>query len=155
MKTKKLEILCRFCKEKGGEIEVADPRAECLFQISERENNIKNLEVEFDVTAMTPQIKTDETLRRQNLIATATKEIAYLKQLLVTYPEKDPRHDIDYHVEDHRCDKCQEEHGNYKEMSLNVMSHRLPYSTFKEIMEKTGHKKHQLDEHIISYKNKS
>lgn len=155
MKTKNLEIKCRFCGANGGYVTVDDHRAEYSFQTSEREAQITDLQKEFNKENMTPENISEENFRRQNLIGQISKDLKFYKVLLLDLPQEDPRHNIDFHVEDHRCEKCEAEHGNYKEMSMLVRSYGLPYSIFKEIMQKTGQKKHQLEEHIISYKNKN
>lgn len=64
-------------------------------------------------------------------------EISPIQDLLDGNPKSDAYHGI----EDSRCDKCQKEHGSYKEMHDEFLQHGGTHPDFIIAIKKAGYKK--------------
>lgn len=154
-KTKTLELKCRFCGTKTGEIQVLDKPATIAMRLehanltlSEMKKNYKELDnPELNISDAKRNYEKKQVKKEIDLVEAGIESLT--QQFNELDGVEDPLHDINNHnLADIRCSACEESHGSYKEMHDEALNEGLTHEQFKEEMEKCGFKKQGFKQKI-------
>ena len=118
-----LDINCKFCGVKTGQLELPDIRAVLS---SAKDDSLSEIEgIGFYQEEISRRLAEGtmgekqaayERKKVEKTLAAIRSHIDMIDAEIAKIPESDPRHDISHeshHIADSRCDACIEEHGHF------------------------------------------
>lgn len=156
--TKIVDVNCRFCGKKTGEIGVYDEKAHVAQIIDEHKDEIRKREEAIEALKNpehTKDMAVDEIVEarmtHKGAIKHATESIEKFQKHHDSLSGIDHKLTPEAHnVADSRCDDCEKEHGSYKEMHDHALRAGLSHDEFIKEIKETGFKKAGFHDRIES-----